>query len=139
MNIRNAPCGWQKDSKYVYIGRFHHSKKYGLIHRSKWFNPFTGNRAGSIESFKEYLYGTRLINDIGELEDKILVCWCKPLPCHGDVLVEALTSLSNRAGDSKCRDRALGKEGDRYCLRQERVCHRGVSQLANCMSDQEEN
>jgi hypothetical protein len=21
-----------------------------------------------------------------ELKGKILVCWCKPLPCHGDVL-----------------------------------------------------
>jgi hypothetical protein len=23
-----------------------------------------------------------------ELKDKTLGCWCKPLPCHGDVLVE---------------------------------------------------
>jgi Domain of unknown function (DUF4326) len=23
-----------------------------------------------------------------ELRGKTLVCWCAPLPCHGDVLVE---------------------------------------------------
>jgi hypothetical protein len=33
-----------------------------------------------------------LINQIHELKDKILGCWCKPDPCHGDFLVELANS-----------------------------------------------
>jgi hypothetical protein len=29
-----------------------------------------------------------LLAAIPELKGKILCCWCKPEPCHGDVLVE---------------------------------------------------
>jgi hypothetical protein len=29
-----------------------------------------------------------LINQVSELKGKILGCWCKPKPCHGDILVE---------------------------------------------------
>ena len=27
-----------------------------------------------------------------ELKGKDLICWCKPLPCHGDVLLEVANS-----------------------------------------------
>jgi len=29
-----------------------------------------------------------LLQDLGELKGKDLVCWCSPLPCHGDILLE---------------------------------------------------
>ncbi|CAF1261441.1 unnamed protein product [Adineta ricciae] len=29
-----------------------------------------------------------LLNDLHELEGKRLGCWCKPKPCHGDILCE---------------------------------------------------
>jgi Domain of unknown function (DUF4326) len=29
-----------------------------------------------------------LLKQIHELKDKTLGCWCKPEPCHGDVLIE---------------------------------------------------
>ena len=41
---------------------------------------------------KEYLANSGLLDQIHELKDKILGCWCKPLPCHGDILAE----LANR-------------------------------------------
>lgn len=40
--------------------------------------------------YREYILDTGLIGDIHELEGKTLGCWCKPKPCHGDILVELL-------------------------------------------------
>jgi hypothetical protein len=89
INIRNAPKGWKTDSKYVYIGR--RNVTFGVL-ESKWHNPYrSGNREKDIEDFERYLYDSGLVNDVHELKGKILVCWCKPLACHGDILAE-LTS-----------------------------------------------
>jgi hypothetical protein len=33
--------------------------------------------------------------DITELKDKVLGCWCKPLNCHGDVILKKLQELEN--------------------------------------------
>jgi len=89
INIREAPKGWLKDPNYVYIGRWHRSWRYGLIPTSKWQNPFKGERNEAINKFKEYLINNpALMKDLWELDGKTLVCWCKPLPCHGDVIKE---------------------------------------------------
>ncbi len=64
----------------VYIGR-----------PSKWGNPFTveeHGRENAIVKYRHWLYASGLIKDIGELKGKVLGCWCKPKPCHGDVLAE---------------------------------------------------
>ena len=63
-----------KNSTFVYVGR---GEKYG--------NPERGEEA--IAKFKEHLTSSGLINDIGELRGKILVCHCAPSkPCHAEVL-----------------------------------------------------
>ena len=79
-------------SKYdVYIGR-----------GSKWGNPYTHlnldsskakykvkTRKEAIEKYKEYLLigdGKYLLDDLHELENKSLGCYCKPKSCHGDIL-----------------------------------------------------
>lgn len=65
----------------VYIGR-----------PSKWGNPFVigpdGTRAEVIAKFEQYLFDNpRLIAAARqELRGRDLVCWCAPLPCHGDIL-----------------------------------------------------
>ena len=75
----------------VYIGR--HNPTYGLA-QSKFANPYKigkdGTREEVIELYRQYIednmqlfYAART-----ELKDKILGCWCKPEPCHGDILVE---------------------------------------------------
>ena len=77
-------------SNAVYVGR-----------PSKWGNPFeigsflagkTLTRKDCIELYEYYLLhtgaGKRLLEDIDELKDKDLVCWCAPLPCHADILIE---------------------------------------------------
>lgn len=64
----------------VYIGR-----------PSKWGNPFTIGRDGTrdevIALYRASLAG-REAEVRRELRGKDLKCWCAPLPCHGDVLVE---------------------------------------------------
>lgn len=85
----------KKDKYDVYIGR-----------PSKWGNPFThivdrhtlakhivSNREEAISSYKEYITngeGQHLLNDLHELKDKTLGCWCKPLSCHGDILISLI-------------------------------------------------
>jgi hypothetical protein len=74
-----------RDDPYeVYIGR-----------GSKWGNPFYigkhGNRETVIAKYKEYILNKpRLLKSLESLRGKVLGCYCKPLACHGDVLVELL-------------------------------------------------
>jgi hypothetical protein len=67
----------------VYIGR-----------GSKWGNPFVigvdGTREQCIFKFREHLFnGITLREALPELEGKTLGCFCKPKPCHGDVIISA--------------------------------------------------
>ncbi len=85
MSITVVHC---KRARYdVYIGR-----------PSKWGNPFSigkdGTREEVINKYRNYISNSpELLNALPELRDKILGCWCKPLPCHGDVLKELVEAL----------------------------------------------
>lgn len=66
----------------VYIGR-----------GSKWGNPFIigkdGDREEVISKYEAYIMSPEqqhLIDDLPELVDKVLGCWCSPKACHGDIL-----------------------------------------------------
>ena len=95
INIKNAPKDWEKDSNYQYIGRA------GKGMDGYFGNPFPvpGNRLESIERYREY-FESRIKSDpefkekILSLRNKILVCFCKPLACHGDVISEYLRRQS---------------------------------------------
>lgn len=78
----------------VYIGR-----------PSQWGNPFVIGRDGTreevIEQYKQWLWTTMLHDETTEqallaLDGKELVCFCAPLPCHGDVLIAAIEWIKNR-------------------------------------------
>lgn len=101
INRKLAPPGaWD-----VYIGR-----------PSAWGNPFKigrdGDRAEVIRKYEAWLRGQpRLMARLPELRGRVLACWCKPLPCHGDVLArlaDALPAwcqhcgLTTEAGESEC-------------------------------------
>lgn len=67
----------------VYVGR-----------PSKWGNPYKVGKGGTREGVIER-YRTWLIREIAhshlnirELRGRDLVCWCSPLPCHADILLE---------------------------------------------------
>jgi hypothetical protein len=63
---------------------------------TRWGNPFVigkdGDRAEVIAKFREYA-SARLEVDkhwLVPLVGKDLVCFCAPLACHGDVLIEMI-------------------------------------------------
>ncbi len=66
----------------VYIGR-----------PSRWGNPVrTGvGRLEAIRKYETFLYetpeGRELLSHVEELRGRDLVCYCSPLPCHGDILL----------------------------------------------------
>ena len=73
----------------VYIGR-----------PSKWGNPFVigkdGTREDVIVKYKIWI-GNKpelMLQAKKELAGKDLVCFCAPLPCHGDVLMEIANDQS---------------------------------------------
>ena len=82
----------------VYIGR-----------PSKWGNPFRfpgvicPTRGDAIEGYRLHVtLGAGKSLPFGELRGKDLVCWCAPLPCHGDVLLE----LANREEKQDAQSRS---------------------------------
>ena len=65
----------------LYIGR-----RFAEFKASKWENPFsTLHRFDSIRRYEVYAR-RELWNDLHELDNQTLGCWCKPKACHGDVL-----------------------------------------------------
>jgi len=67
----------------VYVGR-----------PSKWGNPYqigiSGTREEVIQMYREDLEDALASNPhyLDALRNKDLVCWCAPLPCHANVLLE---------------------------------------------------
>jgi hypothetical protein len=76
-----------------------HAHGFRLIdRRTVWGNPFKIGRDGTREEViakyrTRILARTDLLARLPELKGKTLGCWCKPLPCHGDVLVELVEAL----------------------------------------------
>ena len=76
-------------STSIYIGR-----------GSAWGNPFVigedGDRAEVIEKYRRYAYWKWVeekgygVDWLEPLRGKDLVCYCAPLACHGDVLLEMI-------------------------------------------------
>jgi hypothetical protein len=99
----------KRDRYDVYIGR-----------GSDWGNPFThlpldetlaiyqvDSREEAIEKYRDWIQKQpEMLNRLHELKDKVLGCWCHPLPCHGDILAE----LANQP--DLCTGPAVGI---RYC------------------------
>ena len=77
----------------VYVGR-----------PSKWSNPFPigkdandnyWSREDVVKLHRAWLETNEaggLIQSLHELRGKDLVCWCSPLPCHADTLLELANS-----------------------------------------------
>ena len=68
----------------VYIGR-----------GSKWGNKYIigkdGNREEVVDKYeKDIRQNEHLLSLLYELKNKRLGCFCKPLSCHGDVLVKLI-------------------------------------------------
>lgn len=117
----------KKDPFDVYIGRA--NRRAGLG-RSAWANPFriggphpdTGEpvtRAEALDLYKEWILrgpGRPLLRRLGELDGKVLGCWCAregglgahdPLVCHGQILLLLLERRRKKiSGKRAARKRA---------------------------------
>jgi len=92
IHIRDAPPGWKRDDRFVYIGRRNFAEN---LEQSKWHNPTPlrtrepQEREENLHQFIENFEISALRQQVGELKGKVLVCYCKPKACHGDVLAGA--------------------------------------------------
>lgn len=104
---------WAKDKNHVYIGRNMSFYVKGTT-ESIWHNPFsvkklnnknksdiknenkTYMREESLDRYREYIKNRPdLLAQLCTLKGKELGCWCKPLACHGDILVELIKEYCN--------------------------------------------
>ncbi len=89
VNVRDLTHDWENDPAFVYIGR------QGRGHEGYFGNPFYlspgQDRGTTLAAYSKYFHD-RLANDglfctnIWDLRGKTLVCFCSPLPCHGNVI-----------------------------------------------------
>ena len=105
LNVRHLPSFKERQPIIppgaVYIGRV--NARYRLP-ASKWANPFAvkreADREAAIASYERWLGSQpQLMAALRELHGRDLVCWCVPLPCHGDVLLR----LANEEEEPPCR------------------------------------
>lgn len=91
INIKDAK-DWRENGA-VYIGRA--NPRRGLK-ESPFHNPFKGKpRLQLIELFQGYFLervgvDSEFRRQVLELQGKVLVCYCHPLPCHGDIIAAFL-------------------------------------------------
>lgn len=71
----------------VYIGR---PTKWGNMYKA----GVDGNRDECIKKFEEFVRHNKWFRNMArkELAGKDLACSCKPLSCHGDILLEVANS-----------------------------------------------
>jgi len=77
---------------HLYIGRQIRISlgkgEWAYLKKSKWHNPYKGDRDEVVRKFEEYAREKFSLEDLRELKGKVLGCWCKPEGCHGDILVK---------------------------------------------------
>lgn len=92
---------WLEDPNHVYIGRA--VRFVPGAKKSKWANPYSKKIYGHqkcVEMFGDYIRENKeLLADLHELGGKVLGCWCKPGPCHGDILAGFLNNIENDLSD----------------------------------------
>lgn len=88
-----------KTDKYTfYIGRAGYGLEESIFH-----NPFKISddctRELSIQLYEKYVRSDeKLMMCIPLLKGQVLGCWCKPLACHGDVLVKLYIEQITKIG-----------------------------------------
>ena len=88
----------EQEGRDVYIGRPKPDQRRNPLEPyGKWGNPFILPR---VHTEQQQLYAVSfyrnnhlarkpvLVEEAKGLRGKMLICWCHPLPCHGDVLAE---------------------------------------------------
>ena len=93
VNMKNRP-----DLRAALDGADERGDLVRIDRRTRWGNPFLIGRHGSREQvigrYRTWLWdkinkGDIPMAELAAMNDKILLCHCSPLPCHGDVLAKA--------------------------------------------------
>ncbi len=97
---------WIQNINNVYIGRagvvFIDKKRFPST-PSPFCNPFKDGKDGTreeiIQKYEIYIReklenSVELRSMLLEMKNKKLGCWCKPLSCHGDVLIKLIEEYS---------------------------------------------
>lgn len=83
-----------------------------ITRATKWGNPYThikdartraqhivATRAEAIAKYEEWIQQQpHLLAALPSLKGKVLGCFCKPLPCHGDVLARLANGGEHEEG-----------------------------------------
>lgn len=82
----------------IVVNKLHEPFDIFIGRPSKWGNPFVigkdGTREQVIAKYKEYIEDNdNLLRHLYELKGQRLGCFCKPLACHGDILVKLIEEL----------------------------------------------
>lgn len=86
LNRRDLSPGWEADPRVIYVGR-----------PTPWGNPYKTNSLGRDWAISQFrAYAIHRLQTEPEWLDPLrgataLVCWCAPLACHAEVLIELLT------------------------------------------------
>jgi Domain of unknown function (DUF4326) len=105
VNIYKIEEDWYGKEDTAYIGR-------GSIRRGldgTFGNPFAGfGREENIRRFEQWFLKRCAVDEeyrakVRTLAGKRLVCFCKPLACHGDVLVRYLTDSDRLDGTDSAK------------------------------------
>jgi hypothetical protein len=92
--------GQYDPARIVYIGR---AMGWQRLRKSKWANLYkigeNGDRERCIDLYRRWLDHwladtPGLTDELAALQGKVLMCWCRPDPCHGDVLAEYAERLA---------------------------------------------
>lgn len=94
-------CCWHDGTPTVktrVVNLRHEHSDIAICRPSLWGNPFligrSGDRIEVIEKYRKWIKTQpRLLRQLPMLKGKRLGCYCAPLPCHGDVLVELVEAL----------------------------------------------
>jgi hypothetical protein len=82
------------------LNKYHSNDGVYIGRPSKWGHPYTitktFGRPQAIEAYRKYLKAhPDLVEDVKkELKGKNLVCFCAPLPCHGDILLRIANEVT---------------------------------------------
>jgi len=93
---------FKKEPYDIYIGRLPMNKYNKWAYPRELRDKQKGKtRSEIIQAYEEYLTSNKeLMNDLHELKDKVLGCWCKDeggggKSCHGDILVKWVKKTCN--------------------------------------------
>lgn len=94
---------FKKEHFDIYIGRLPNGKFNKWAYPKELRDTFSEGtpRKTIVDAYEEYLLSNEdLMNDLHELKDKVLGCWCKDeggkgKSCHGDILVKWVKKTCN--------------------------------------------